>query len=205
MTGFSHKLGAAALAAAFFACGGARAGHGNVEAGRAKAEQACAACHGEAGVAQMEGVPHLAGNLDIFLQWQLVYFRGGRRVNEAMTAVAADLTDADVNNLGAYYASLAPVAPPAGPDDKPALTAAGKAVVEAAHCANCHGEGFLGARAAARLANQREDYLVKALADYRAAKRPSQGVGAMVEAAASLSDDDIAATAHYLSRLPAAP
>ena len=64
-------------------------------------------------------------------------------------------------------------------------------------------KGRLGARAAARVANQREDYLIKALADYRAAKRPSQGVGAMIEAASSLSDDDIAAAAHYLSRLPA--
>ena len=199
----SIKLRAAALAAAFLLPTGAYAAKGDVEAGRAKAAELCAPCHGAAGQSQTEGVPHLAGNIDLFLQWQLVYFRSGRRQNEAMSAVAADLTDADVGNLGAYYASLAPVAPPTSADDKPALTAAGKTLVEAAHCANCHGDGFLGARAAARVANQREDYLVKALADYRAAKRPSQGVGAMIEAASSLSDDDIAAAAHYLSRLPA--
>ncbi len=193
------------MAAAFLLPPNAFAAKGDIEAGRAKAAEVCAPCHGAAGHSETEGVPHLAGNVDLFLQWQLVYFRNGRRQNEAMSPMSAELTDADVGNLGAYFASLTPVPPPATPDEKPQLTAAGKTIVEAAHCANCHGDGFLGARAAARLANQREEYLVKALADYRTAKRPSQGVGAMTEAAGSLSDEDIAATAHYLSRLPAAP
>ena len=57
-------------------------------------------------------MPNLAGNVDLFLQWQLVYFRNGRRPNEIMGPVSADLTDADINNLGAFYASLPPVAPP---------------------------------------------------------------------------------------------
>ncbi len=201
----SNKLWAAAFAAAFLLPASAYAGKGNIEAGRAKAADGCAACHGDAGWSNTEGVPHLAGNVDLFLQWQLVYFRNGRRPNEVMGAVSADLTDADINNLGAFFASLPPVAPPTNPDDRPQLTQTGKALVEKDRCANCHGDGFLGVRAAARLADQREDYLVKALADYRAAKRPSQGVGAMVEAAASLGDDDIAAISHYLSRLSAAP
>jgi cytochrome c553 len=202
---FSSKLWAAAVAAAFLFPSSAWAGKGDVEAGRAKASEACAPCHGANGWSETEGVPNLAGNADLFLQWQLVYFRNGRRPSEIMGGIAANLTDADINNLGAYFASLPPVASPATPDPKPALTEAGKVLVEQHRCANCHGDAFLGMRAAARLANQREDYLIKALADYRVAKRPSAGVGAMIEAAASLSDDEIAAIAHYLSRLPAAP
>jgi len=200
-----NKLRAAASVAAFLIASPAFAAKGDIEAGHAKAAEVCAACHGENGWSKMEGVPNLAGNADLFLQWQLVYFRNQRRQSEIMQPIAANLTDADIRNLGAYFASLPPVASPTGPDPKPELTAAGKTAVATHRCASCHGDTFLGLRAAARLANQREDYLVKALADYRANKRPSTGVGAMNDAAASLGDDEIAALAHYLSRLPATP
>ena len=63
-----------------------------------------------------------------------------------------------------------------------------------------HGD-FRGKQAAASIANQREEYIAKSLADYRSAARPSVGVAAMTEAAAGLSDDDIAALAHYLATL----
>ena len=69
-------------------------------------------------------------------------------------------------------------------------------------CAACHTDNFAGKQAAARLTRQREDYLVKALADYRSGARPSTGVAAMNEAAAGLSDPEIAALAHYLVTLP---
>ncbi len=67
--------------------------------------------------------------------------------------------------------------------------------------ANCHKDDFRGERAAAAVADQREDYLVKALTDYRAATRPSVGVAAMTEAAAGLSDEEIATVAYYLATL----
>ena len=199
------QLRAAVLTAALLISAPAFAAKGDVEAGRAKAAEVCSACHGEKGWSEAEGVPNLAGNVDLFLQWQLVYFRNGRRPSEIMGPVSQTLDDADIRNLGAYYASLTPIDSPASADPKPALTDAGKALVEQRRCANCHGDGFLGLRAAARIANQREDYLVKALADYRTARRPSAGVGAMNEAASSLSDDDMAAVAHYLSRFTASP
>ncbi len=198
-------LGAAASAAAFFFASPALAAKGDPDKGRAKAIEVCAPCHGANGWSDMKGVPNLAGNADLFLQWQLVYFRNGRRPSEVMGAIANTLSDADINNLGAYFASLPPVNAPETADPKPPLTQAGQTLATEHRCANCHGDNFLGLRAAARLANQREDYLVKALADYRSAKRPSAGVAAMNEAAASLSDDDIAAVSHYLSRLPVHP
>ena len=201
----ANKLKVAAAVAAFFVASPALAGKGDIDAGRAKAIEICAPCHGENGWSDTPGVPNLAGNADLFLQWQLVYFRNGRRPSDAMGTIANLLSDADINNLGAYFASLPPVNIPETSDLKPQLTETGKALVIEHRCANCHGDNFLGMRAAARLANQREDYLVKALADYRSATRPSSGVAAMTEATASLSDDGIAAISHYLARLPVNP
>ena len=149
----------------------------------------------------MVGVPSLAGQTDQFIQWQLVFFRSGRRTNPLMSPMAANLTDEDVRNLGAYFASLPRNAEPAGAKVDAELKAKGQAIAGQYHCANCHMDDFRGKQAAASIANQREDYLAKALADYRSAARPSVGVAAMTEAASGLSDDDIAALAHYLAAL----
>jgi cytochrome c553 len=174
---------------------------GDIAAGAAKAET-CKGCHGENGISEISSVPSLAGQTDNFLQWQLVFFRSGRRNNEIMTPLAADLTDEDVRNLGAYYASLAPATTSIASDAGADLQHEGKEIADQHHCSACHLENFVGKAAAARLVHQHEEYLVKALTDYRAAARPSVGVAAMTEAASGLSDHDIAALAHYLATLP---
>jgi cytochrome c553 len=53
-----------------------------------------------------------------------------------------------------------------------------------------------------RLANQREDYLLKALRDYKQGVRVGYGSASMPEAVATLSDEDLVALAHYLAQLP---
>jgi cytochrome c553 len=172
----------------------------DVAAGQEKAK-VCAGCHGPDGVSSMPGVPSLAGQQDQFIQWQLVFFRSGRRPNPAMAPLVANLSDEDVRDLGAYFHSL-----PYNTkftDDTPnaGLAAKGRIVSMQHRCASCHKDNFRGDRAAAAIAYQREDYLVKALTDYRSASRPSVGVAAMTEAAAGLSDDEIAAVSHYLATL----
>ncbi|WP_193540161.1 c-type cytochrome [Rhodopila globiformis] len=179
---------------------GARAAAGDVNAGREKA-RLCAPCHGQNGISSRPGIPSLAGQRDQFLQWQLVFFRSGRRPNPVMVPILAKLSDRDIRDLGAYFASLPPNTQPAATRPDEALRARGQAIVAQHHCANCHTDSFRGERAAASLANQRQDYLVKALTDYRSAARPSVGVAAMTEAASGLSDDDIAAIATYLAML----
>ena len=118
-----------------------------------------------------------------------------------MSPMVANLTDEDVRNLGAYFASLPRNAEPAEAEVNAALKAKGQAIAQQHHCSVCHMDDFRGKQAAASIANQREDYIAKALADYRSAARPSVGVAAMTEAASGLSDDDIAALAHYLATL----
>lgn len=173
---------------------------GDAAAGRDKAK-VCAACHGENGVSAVQGIPSLAGQQDQFIQWQLVFFRSGRRPNPVMAPLVADLSDEDIRNLGAYFNSLPYSTKVADGTRNPQLAAKGQTVAAQHRCASCHHDNFRGERAAAAIADQREDYLVKALTDYRSASRPSTGVAAMTEAAAGLSDDDIAAVAHYLATL----
>lgn len=78
----------------------------DAKAGRALAAQKCQVCHGIDGIAKMPVAPHLAGESDIYLQAQLKSFRSGTRENEMMTVVAKDLSDQDIVNLAAWYASI---------------------------------------------------------------------------------------------------
>jgi cytochrome c553 len=161
----------------------------------------CSGCHGPGGVSQMDGAPNLAGEPDLFFEWQLVYFRGETRVNELMTPAAKDLTDDDIRSLGAYFATLPPAAP-AGADSDPALTQAGGKLANERHCAQCHTQTFAGNGEVPRLAGQREEFIVKALHDYQHGARRGRGNVIMPEIAYSLNEDDIKAIAHFMSRQP---
>lgn len=77
----------------------------DVEAGKAKAA-VCAACHGVEGKALIPNYPHLAGQNAAYLVKQLKAFKDGSRKEPLMVPFMAPLTDADIENLAAYYASL---------------------------------------------------------------------------------------------------
>ena len=186
----------AAGAAILLTCVPARAA--DVAAGKEKAEL-CIGCHGENGIAQMENMPSLAGQLDQFIQWQLVYFRAGARKNEQMQPIVEQLNNDDIRNLGAYFASLPPPKPE--PDNDPDLSTKGAQAAAGRRCAACHLDNYAGAKAAARVASQREDYLAKALRDYKSGVRSGGGQAAMAEVAHPLSEEEIVALAHYLAYL----
>jgi len=73
--------------------------------GRTKA-QTCIACHGPLGLSQLPNAPHLAGQPDIYIVEQLKAYRSGKRSNEVMNVIAKPLTDEDIGQLAAWYASL---------------------------------------------------------------------------------------------------
>ena len=168
-------------------------------AGKDKAE-ACTACHGEAGISQTENIPSLAGQPDQFLQWQLVFFRGGARKNEQMQPIAEQIGNEDVRTLGAYFAALTPPKATA-PDNNPDLSKKGAQAAAGRRCASCHTDSYAGTKAVARLAGQREEYLVKALHDYKSGTRTGGAGAAMTDVAYPLSDEEIEALAHYLAHL----
>ena len=171
----------------------------DVAAGKEKAEL-CVGCHGEDGISQTENIPSLAGQPDQFIQWQLVFFQSGTRKSEQMQPIAEQINNDDIRNLGAYFASLAP--PKASkPDDNPDLSRKGAEAAAGRRCASCHTDTYAGTKAVARVAGQREDYLLKALHDYKSGQRSGAGMAAMAEVAYPLSEEEITALAHYLAHL----
>jgi cytochrome c553 len=171
----------------------------DVAAGKEKAAL-CIGCHGEGGISQMENIPSLAGQPDQFIQWQLVFFRAGTRKNEQMQPIVEQINNDDIRNLGAYFAALTP--PKATkPDDNPDLSTKGAQAAAGRRCASCHTDSYAGTKAVARIAGQREEYLLKALHDYKSGVRSGGGMAAMADVAYPLSEEEIVALAHYLAHL----
>ena len=101
-----------AKAVAFGACSAIcfaaqnRAEAGDAKAGRQKAESVCAVCHGVDGLAKIPEAPNLAGQNENYLIEQITAFKSGERKNEMMSVVVQDLSDADIENLAAYYSGI---------------------------------------------------------------------------------------------------
>ncbi len=157
----------------------------------------CLACHGEKGISETSEVPSLAGMPADATLIQLFLFRQGTRKVEIMNDVAKDLTDDDLRKLGDYFAKLAPPQASEAPD--PAIAERAKAAVARHHCASCHNPNFAGRDQMPRLAAQREDYLLKALRDYKSKQRPGYEP-TMDEVMRPVTDAEIADLSHYLAR-----
>jgi cytochrome c553 len=90
------------LAAALLPLGASAA---DAAAGRAKAA-ACVVCHGQDGYSTLPNAPHLAGQPAVYLEEQLKNYRSGKRQHEVMSLIAKPLSDADIENLAAWYSSI---------------------------------------------------------------------------------------------------
>lgn len=90
---------ACALAAA---CAAAQAD----DAGRSKAQQSCAVCHGPLGVSSAPDAPSLAGQPELYLAAQLRAYRSGARRHEVMNVIAKPLTDDEIASLARWYNSI---------------------------------------------------------------------------------------------------
>jgi cytochrome c553 len=78
---------------------------GNIKAGRDKAQK-CEVCHGLDGQAKIAEAPNLAGQNEQYLIKQIEAFKSGQRNNEQMTLVVPSLSQADIEDLAAYYAAI---------------------------------------------------------------------------------------------------
>jgi len=78
-------------------------------AGQAKVKQVCAACHGQDGNSTVADYPKLGGQYPDYLEKALRDYKSGARKNPIMAGFAATLSDKDIENVAAYFASQPPV------------------------------------------------------------------------------------------------
>lgn len=206
------------VAAVALAISGAAAA-GDVNAGKAKAA-VCGACHGMNGEGnpafpdpmnpgKTKAVPSLAGQNAGYTVKQLQDFKSGARKDALMTGQALGLSDADMANLGAYYATVAGKAGAAGDAN---LVAKGKALYQGGDmtrgvsaCMACHGPDAAGNDLAKwpALSGQLSGYTVAQLHVFRDGSRVNDPNSMMRDVASRLSDDDIAAITAYLTSMGA--
>ena len=165
-------------------------------AGKVKA-QTCFACHGEEGISISPDIPNLAAQPPLSITYQLIQFRGQQRKGGVMEALAAPLSDQDMRDIAAYFASLP--APPAKSGNADQI-AKGQQISSTKYCNSCHGPQLQGQKHIARLAGQSKEYLITQLKNIRSGARIDMD-GTMGSAARGLSDDDIDALAAYAASL----
>ena len=159
----------------------------------------CLDCHGENGVSPTPEVPSLGGIPGFYALLQLVEFRDGNRRSEIMRGIVEDMTDDDLRAAAAFVARQPRPPAPSSPGD-PARMRRGAELGSKHLCNRCHGKRYLGGRQMPPLLHQREDYLLKALRDYKAERRLGDRA-AMVEVVTPLSDEDLGELAHYLAHV----
>jgi len=155
----------------------------------------CADCHGKAGVPTAADIPILWGQEFYYLYVQLKDYKSGRRSNDIMSGIAADLDKETMQALAQYFSEqMWPnigYSAPAEEADK-ALTA-----LSAGECVQCHLGGYEGNSRIPRLAGQQPGYLERTMLDFKNKVRlNSPAKNSLLD---TFTDDDIIAMAHYLA------
>ena len=158
----------------------------------------CLACHGEKGTSENPEVPSLGGQPAPYLLIQLYLFREKQRVVEIMNDVTKDFTDDDLRAFSDYLSKLPPPAPPADGADA-ARIANGRALITQNRCNACHNLDLAGRDNIPHIADQREDYLVKTLREYKNNTRHGYDA-TMAEVLAPVTDAQIVDLAYTIAR-----
>jgi cytochrome c553 len=158
----------------------------------------CLACHGAKGQSATPEVPSLGGQPDFYLSVQLLLFRDRLRVVDVMNAMTQGLTNDDLRAMAAYLAKLPAPQPASGATDAARIEKA-RGLAEQNRCNFCHNRDYSGNENVPRLAGQREDYLVKALREYKSNARRGYDAS-MADVLYSISDENILDLAYFLSR-----
>ena len=158
----------------------------------------CLACHGERGQSETESTPSLGAQQAPYALIQLFMFREKLRTNEIMNEMAKPLSDDDLRTFSDFVAKL-PKPPPADAGD-PARMARGQAAAAQHRCNTCHNPDYSGKENVPHLANQREDYLAKTLAEYKSNSRHGYDAS-MADVMAPVTPEQIADLAYYIARV----
>ena len=164
----------------------------------------CGSCHAFDGSRGSPANPIIQGQHPDYLVKQLREFKAGKRVNPVMQAIASQLSDEDMRNVSAFYASKEPK--PGFARNKDLALAGQKAyrggIVDRQipSCAGCHGPNGSGIPSQyPKLAGQHADYIEAQLLAFRSETRRNNQVMNLV--AAKLNDREIKALSDYLAGL----
>ena len=185
---------------------------GNIEAGKAKS-QTCVACHGADGNSQLAMYPKLAGQHAKYIEKQLKDLKlgmtsGGKqgRVDPVMGGMAMPLSEQDMKDLAAYYASL-PISHNTTPENVveqgKTLYTAGDASRGLTACIACHGPRGNGTELSGfpKISGQHADYIKAQLVKFRDGSRANDMNGMMQDIAKKLTDEDIDTLSKYVGGL----
>ncbi|MDX9969634.1 MAG: c-type cytochrome [Hydrogenophaga sp.] len=190
-------------AATLLAASAAVHAEGSVEAGKQKAEM-CIGCHGIPGYQnsfpEVHKVPKISGQSDKFIVSALTAYKKGDRKHPTMRGIAGSLSEQDMADLAAFYASHT--------DKTAAETASApsdvvKALLEKGACASCHGANFSKPidPSYPKLGGQHADYLFVAMKAYTVEGNAMVGRsnGIMGAVAKQFNPNEMRALAQYLS------
>ena len=159
----------------------------------------CLACHGEKGQSETENTPSLGAQQAPYTLIQLFMFRQKLRVFEPMNEMAKALTDGDLQTFSDFIAKMPKPSPPADAGDA-ARMQRGQAAAQQHRCDTCHNPDFSGKENVPRIANQREDYLAKTLAEYKDNSRTGYDAS-MADVMAPVTPEQLADLAYFLARV----
>ncbi|MDG9929031.1 MULTISPECIES: c-type cytochrome [unclassified Pseudomonas] len=179
---------------------------GDAEAGQAKTA-VCGACHGADGNSPAPNFPKLAGQGERYLLKQMHDIKGGKRVVLEMTGMLDPLSEQDLADIAAYFASQnmsVGAADPTLVQRGQELFRGGKLEEGMPACTGCHSPDGAGLAAASfpKLGGQHAQYVTKQLTDFREGNRTNDGDAMIMRAiAAKLSNKDIEAVSSYIQGL----
>ncbi len=180
---------------------------GDAQAGAGKAA-VCGACHGIDGNSVDKTYPKLAGQNEAYTVRQLQLFKSGKRMNPIMMPFASMLSEQDMHDVGAYFAtqeSLPGVADEEYVARAQELYRGGDAKLGVPACMACHGPdgGGIAGTGYPQVAGQWSEYVTATLTQWKAGTTWSDDVNGRVmpTIVSRLSESDIAALASYMSGL----
>jgi len=180
-----------------------RSGPGDPVAGKGKAEL-CTGCHGEEGISLEGMAPKLAGQYGKYIAKQLRNFQSGTRTHQIMSAIAATVSDDDLADIAAYFASRTKMKG-IGSDNKlgKELFLHGDMSRMMVACVNCHGVNGKGKTPSNSvfpvIGGQHKDYIRGQLINFRAGDRSNSPGGVMNIITQKLTDAELEALADYVS------
>jgi cbb3-type cytochrome c oxidase subunit III len=177
---------------------------GDATAGKNKS-MLCSTCHGAEGISIAPNWPNLAGQHEKYLAKQLTNYRDGDRQNAQMAPMAMNLSDEDIADLAAFFASLpAEESKPVSEDfvslGEEIYTRGADGVMA---CIACHGPTGKGLNDAGfpKLTGQKIEYSITTLKEFREGKRNNDMNGMMRSIAKAMTDEQIEAVSNYVSGL----